>query len=276
MDLQEQLKDMDQCLSHRREQLYRWHLTNACNGLTFSQDVMWEMGPDDIPYSKADFSWLFCASGPLAPSTRSKSRKLGGIKSLPHHTHLKCSVTPPFSVLTPLQTLRHHSVTTNESFITVPFHQEGTVDSVKRIRSTGTLNVYSIIPNQFPIILEQEQHKTSKCKESVLKKPAKNTAQWIVSQQIPTAYQNKSRLPSEFEDKKGSVSATDLETDESKGMEDFCGFYKSSTELRTQQSSKPETPLPVYYRQVNTSFFLFYFFFLQGKIKHFEACCIGK
>lgn len=245
---------MDQCLSRRREQLYRRLLTNACKGLTFSQDVMWEMGPENIPYSKVDFSWLFCASGPLAPSTRSKSTKKGGIKCFPHHAHLSGSMTPPFPVLTPLQTIQHHSLTTNESFLTVPFHQAGTVDSVKSIGSSGSLNVYSIIPNQSPAILEKKEHsEKSKCKESVLKKPAKNTAQWIVSQQIPTAYQNKARLPSVLKDKNGSATATHLETDESKVKEDVCVSKSRTEQLRIPQSSQPETPLPVYYRQVHTS-----------------------
>ncbi|XP_034164043.2 HEAT repeat-containing protein 4 [Pangasianodon hypophthalmus] len=252
MDLQEKLKGMDQCLSHRRKQLYRQLLTNACKGLTFSQDVMWEMGPDNIPYSKADFTWLFCASGPLAPSTRSKSRKQGGTKVLPHHTRLRGSATPPLPALPPLQTVHHHSLTTNETFITVPGHQNGTLDSVKRIGLSEALNIYSAIPYQFPTILkEEEQSSTSKGDESVLKKLTKNTAQWIISQQIPRDDQYKARMQSQLKDQNGSASATDLATDESKVKEDFYGFYRapeSSPEPRALQSSKPETPLPVYYR----------------------------
>lgn len=246
---------MDQCLSRRREQLYRRLLTNASEGLTFSQDVMWEMGPDNIPYSKADFSWLFCASGPLAPSTRSKNRKRGGMKALPHHVQLQESVTPPLPALPPLETVHHHSLTTNESFITVPVHQDGTLDSVKRIGLRGVLNVYSIIPYQLPTILEEGR--TSRGDEFVLKKLTKNTAQWIVSQQIPRDYQYKARLQSLLKDQYGSARATNLVTDESKVKEDFCGFYrvsKSSTGLRALQSSKPKTQLPVYYRQVNTRY----------------------
>lgn len=238
---------MDRYLSRRREQLYKQLLTNASKGLNFSQDVMWEMGPDNIPYSEADFSWLFCASGPLAPSARPKSRKQRGIKWLPHHTPLRSSVSP-----------HHHPLTTNEPFFTEPFHQDGTMDSVKSIGLSRALNIYSINPSQFPTILEEEEYiRRNKGNEFVLKKPKKNTAHWVVRQQIPTDYQNKAWLPSVLKDKYGSASATDQKTDESKGKKDFCGFYsvpKSSTEPRTLQSSKPETPLPVYYRQVNTSY----------------------
>lgn len=262
MDLQEPLKGMDQCLSRRKEQLYRRLLTNASEGLTFSQDVMWEMGPDNIPYSKADFSWLFCATGPLAPSTRPKNRKHGGTKALPHHVQLQGSVTPPLPALPPLQTVYHHSLTTNESFITVPGHQDGTLDLVKRTGLRRVLNVYGIIPYQFPTILEEGR--TSKGDESVLKKLTKNTAQWIVSQQIPRGYQYKARLQSLLKDRYGSARAPDLITDESKVKEDFCSFYrvsKSSTELGALHSSKPETPLPVY-RQVST---LLLYYFMSGK-----------
>ncbi|XP_053489232.1 HEAT repeat-containing protein 4 isoform X3 [Ictalurus furcatus] len=251
MDLQEHLKGMDQCLSRRKEWLYRRLLTNASKGLTFSEDVMWEMGPDNIPYSKANFSWLFCASGPLAPSTRSKSRKQGGTKALPNHARLRGSVTPPLPALSLLQPVHHHSLTTNETFMTVPGQRDGSLDSGKRIGLRGVLNVYSVIPYQFPAILEEEEpSRTSKGDESVLKMVTKNTAQWIVSQQIPRDYNYKARQQSLLKDQYRSVSATDLVTDVSKVKEEG-GFYsvpKTSTEPRALQSSKPETPLPVYYR----------------------------
>lgn len=249
---------MDQYLSCRKEQLYRQLLNNASKGLTFSQDVMWEMGPDNIPYSKVDFSWLFCASGPLAPSTRSKNKKQGGMKVLPHHARLRGSETCPLPVLPPVQTIQHHSLITNESFIKVPLHQDGKLDSVKRIGLSTALNVYNMIPYQFPTILQEETHRrTSKGNKSVLKNPKINTAQWIVSQQIPPGYQYRARLPTLLKDQNGSSSATNLITEESKGKEDVCGFCsvpKSSTDPRTVPRSKPESPLPVYYGQVNTSY----------------------
>ncbi|XP_027028378.2 HEAT repeat-containing protein 4 [Tachysurus fulvidraco] len=250
MDLQQQL-GIDQCLSRRREQLYRRLLTNASKGLTFSQDVMWERGPDDIPYSKADFTWLFCASGPLAPITGSKNPKQERKKLLLHHVQHRDYVMPPLPALPPLQTVHRHSLTT-KSFITETDHQDGELDSVKRIGLSGALNMYSIIPYQLPTILEEEElSRTNKGDESVLKKLTKNTAQCIVSQQISRDYQNKARLQSLLDDQYVSASTIYLGTDESKGKEDFCdtcSVPKSSKDPKPPQSNKPETPLPVYYR----------------------------
>ncbi|KAK2843279.1 hypothetical protein Q7C36_011494 [Tachysurus vachellii] len=217
MDLQQQL-GTDQCLSRRREQLYRRLLTNASKGLTFSQDVMWERGPDDIPYSKADFTWLFCASGPLAPITGSKNPKQARKKLFLHHAQLRNYVMPPLPALPPLQTLHHHSLTT-KSFITETDHQDGALDSVKRVGLSGALNMYSIIPYQLPTILEEEElSRTKKGDESVLKKLTKNTAQWIVSQQISRDCQNKARLQSLLDDQYVSASTIYLGTDEYKGI----------------------------------------------------------
>ncbi|XP_042630547.1 HEAT repeat-containing protein 4 isoform X1 [Cyprinus carpio] len=57
--------------SKRREDLlYKQLLNNASQILSFSDEVMDEMGA--ISYRKADFSWLFQATGPLAPGTRLK------------------------------------------------------------------------------------------------------------------------------------------------------------------------------------------------------------
>ncbi|KAI5616831.1 HEAT repeat-containing protein 4, partial [Silurus asotus] len=132
---------MEQCLSRRREKLFRQLVSDASKGLTFSQDVMWEMGLDNISYSEADFSWLFCASGPWAPNIRSKSRKHGEMKVLQHHAGLRSSVTSPLPAFPPLQTVHQHSLTNNDLFITVPGPQDGKVDSVKRTGQRGVLNV---------------------------------------------------------------------------------------------------------------------------------------
>lgn len=60
--------------SKRREDLlYKQLLNNASQILSFSDEVMDEMGA--ISYRKADFSWLFHATGPLAPVTRLKKIK---------------------------------------------------------------------------------------------------------------------------------------------------------------------------------------------------------
>lgn len=104
------------------------------------------------------------------------------------------------------------------------------------------------------ILAEEKHSQTSKGNEAVLKKPTKNTAKWIVSEQVSTEYQYKARLPSVLKDQFGSTSATDLLNDESKGKEDFYSVSKSSTDPKSLQSCKPETPLPVYYKQVYTRY----------------------
>lgn len=57
----------------REDRLYKQLLNNASQILSFSKEVMDEMGA--ISYRKADFSWLFHATGPLAPVTRLKKIK---------------------------------------------------------------------------------------------------------------------------------------------------------------------------------------------------------
>ncbi|XP_053365794.1 HEAT repeat-containing protein 4 [Clarias gariepinus] len=233
MDLQEDFKSMDRCLSRKREQLYRRLLTNASEGLTFSQDVMWEMGPDNIPYNNADFSWLFCASGLLAPSNRSKSRKQGRTKASMHQAQTRGFVTPFLRALPPVQSALHHTLTTNKSSI-MPYHDGGTLNIVKRIGLSGALNVHHKIQSQFPNILEEEeQSSTNNGDKFVLKKLTKNTTQ------------SKPRLQSLLKDQYESASATD-EYVITECVTD--SVPKTRAEPRALQNSKPETPLPVYYR----------------------------
>ncbi|TSQ46658.1 HEAT repeat-containing protein 4 [Bagarius yarrelli] len=203
MDQWQQFNGMDQCLSRRREQLYRRSLTNASKGLTFSQDVMWERGPDNIQYSKADFSWLFCASGLLAPITRSKSRKHGGTKAMPRHARLRSYLMPPLTDLPPLRAVRNPSLTSKDTFLTVTRHQDGRLDS--------------IISYQFPTTLEEKKQSRTSNGESVQNKMTKNTFQ-----QIPRGYGYKSKL---LQAQYGSVSNTDLGTLESMDKENFFGIH---------------------------------------------------
>ncbi|XP_009291427.2 HEAT repeat-containing protein 4 [Danio rerio] len=60
----------EQHSKRREERLYKKLLNNASQCLSFSEDVITEMRP--ISYKEMDFSWLFHATGPLAPSTRLK------------------------------------------------------------------------------------------------------------------------------------------------------------------------------------------------------------
>ncbi len=57
----------------REDRLYKQLLNNASQILSFSEEVMDEMGA--VSYRKADFSWLFHATGPLASVTRLKKTK---------------------------------------------------------------------------------------------------------------------------------------------------------------------------------------------------------
>lgn len=62
----------------REERLYKQYLNNASQGLSFSKEVIYEMGA--ISYRKLDFSWLFNATGPLAPCTTLKKKTKHGNK----------------------------------------------------------------------------------------------------------------------------------------------------------------------------------------------------
>lgn len=66
----------------REDRLYKQLLNNASQMLSFSKDVMDEMGA--ISYRKADFSWLFHATGPLAPVTR--------LKKIKRHENNACNI----------------------------------------------------------------------------------------------------------------------------------------------------------------------------------------
>jgi len=65
--------------SKRREEcLYKQFLNNTSQHLSFSEEVICEMGT--ISYRKFDFSWLFHTTGPLAPCTTLKKKKKHGKK----------------------------------------------------------------------------------------------------------------------------------------------------------------------------------------------------
>ncbi|XP_077096022.1 HEAT repeat-containing protein 4 isoform X2 [Siphateles boraxobius] len=71
--------------SKRREEcLYKQFLNNASQRLSFSEEVIYEMGA--ISYRKFDFSWLFHATGRLAPCTTLKKKKKQG------NTKINCKI----------------------------------------------------------------------------------------------------------------------------------------------------------------------------------------
>ncbi|XP_072545808.1 HEAT repeat-containing protein 4 isoform X2 [Salminus brasiliensis] len=253
MDLQQRSKgSMEQYHSRRRKQIYTQFLQNASEGLSFSQDVMWEMGADGISYSKADFSWLFQVSGSLAPGTRLKIRKKAGTKALPWHTDPKAKEKKrDLAVLPPLETIHCNSLTSRDSFM-IPGHKVGILDSFKRTGFKRASTVCSYLKED-----QEELGRNNKWDEDVLKKLSKTTAQWIVSQQIPRECHCKAGLQSLLKDQYGSASATDLVTDEPMCEEDFSGFYdapKPSTEPQSLHRSKSETQLPLHYRDEKIGF----------------------
>ncbi|KAL1258323.1 hypothetical protein QQF64_011567 [Cirrhinus molitorella] len=73
MNLQHVKRRPDLQSKRREDRLYKQLLNNASQILSFSKEVMDEMGA--ISYRKADFSQLFHATGPLAPDNRLKKIK---------------------------------------------------------------------------------------------------------------------------------------------------------------------------------------------------------
>uniref|UniRef100_A0A4W4GHX2 Uncharacterized protein n=1 Tax=Electrophorus electricus TaxID=8005 RepID=A0A4W4GHX2_ELEEL len=211
-------------------------VSNLSESLSFSKDVMYEMGANGVPYSKADFSHLYRTSGLLARVSRSKNIKKAETKVSPLN-------------LPPLHTTYSRSSAAKEC-VTVPGHQGKVLDSCKITGLGGHSNAYSCL--KLVTASDQDgQSRNDKWQDCVLKKLTKTTAQWIVSQQVPRQSQYKAGLQSLLKGQYGSASATDLVTDEHMFEEDFCGLYevpKCSPDPRVLQSSKVETPLPVYYR----------------------------
>ncbi|XP_035388372.1 HEAT repeat-containing protein 4 [Electrophorus electricus] len=230
-------------------------VSNLSESLSFSKDVMYEMGANGVPYSKADFSHLYRTSGLLARVSRSKNIKKAETKVSPCHTRHKAQenvrdLIAPFPVnLPPLHTTYSRSSAAKEC-VTVPGHQGKVLDSCKITGLGGHSNAYSCL--KLVTASDQDgQSRNDKWQDCVLKKLTKTTAQWIVSQQVPRQSQYKAGLQSLLKGQYGSASATDLVTDEHMFEEDFCGLYevpKCSPDPRVLQSSKVETPLPVYYR----------------------------
>lgn len=256
MDLVKRTKSKVGCLQNLKgQQLYRQLLNNATCGLTFSKDVIWEMGSDSIPYSQADFHWLFNASGPLAPSPKPTSTGIKSMKGIPLHPSPQDPAKnrgfrDPPSMLPELQISHLAPLTAKDSF-TLPSHQGGLLDSFKRTGLRGVSNVYNCL-KEASTGGREDRLKSCHWDEFVLKKLTKTTAQWIVSQQIPNQCQNKTRLQSLLRSQYGSASATDLVNEEPICEEDLCSYqdlHKQTEKQQALQSRKAETPLPVYYRQ---------------------------
>ncbi|KAK6307062.1 hypothetical protein J4Q44_G00222100 [Coregonus suidteri] len=197
---------------------------------------------------------FFNASGPLAPSPKLKSTGIKSLKGIPLHPSPQDPAKnrgfrDPPSMLPELQISQLAPLTAKDSF-TLPSHQGGLLDSFKRTGLRGVSNVYNCL-EEASTGGREDRLKSCHWDEFVLKKLSKTTAQWIVSQQIPNQCQNKTRLQSLLRSQYGSASATDLVNKEPMCEEDFCSYqdlHKQTEKQRALQSSKAETPLPVYYR----------------------------
>ncbi|ROL44979.1 HEAT repeat-containing protein 4 [Anabarilius grahami] len=113
----------------REERLYKRFLNNASRSLSFSEEVMYDMGA--ISYRKLDFGWLFQATGPLAPCTRLKKIKKHGNKNI------NCNINPLISVQAP-------AVNTKASFIN-PSDQNKTCDAFRKTKPVRVLNVHTCL-----------------------------------------------------------------------------------------------------------------------------------
>lgn len=232
------------------QKVYRQLLINASNGITFSEDVIMEMGPEAVPYRKANFHSLYQASGPLAPIPKEKIKKK---KHNPHPSkdggEISVVDTP---LLPPVEPLAIVPLAAKESQTFAICH-ENMSDAVRRTGLRWSPNVYSCLKQTTRSDKDDKPRMEMKWDEFLLKRLTKTTAKWIVSQQIPNHCIDKPRLQSILRKKYGSTSATDLVDDDPMSEQDFCCFAdlrKPITEKKGGLEIRAETPLPVYYRQV--------------------------
>ncbi|XP_051502420.1 HEAT repeat-containing protein 4 [Myxocyprinus asiaticus] len=159
---------------HREKQLYRQFLKNASQGLSFSDEVMHEMGA--ISYRTHDFTWLFHATGSLKKSKKHKNKEL------------HCNISP----LTKNEdrvSVQAPAVNTTVSFRTARDKSE-VYDAFRRKGQVRVLNVHSCL-KESSAEDRDNQSRSSGWQEFALKKLAKTTEQQFSNQQIPKQCQNK-------------------------------------------------------------------------------------
>ncbi|XP_015194728.2 HEAT repeat-containing protein 4 [Lepisosteus oculatus] len=259
----------------RQERLYLQFLHRISSGLTFTQDVVKERGPDTLSYSQMDFSRLFDASGLLTTTAKLKnhtSHKRATPRQLPVCSSgcaeelSKSSLTGPKNTYT-ISTLPPELPSLFPTELPPSLHSVSELSTVQRTDScllqsnqSEALNVSKKVKGKRKANVSGSLKKTvsddcisssSKWDEFVLKKLTKTTAQWIVSQQMPGQSANKARLQDLLKQHYGSASATDLVCDEPMNMEDFRRYHDLPKEEPKEQivdGTHPETPLPLYYR----------------------------
>lgn len=227
------------------QKVYRQLLINACHGITFSEDVIMEMGPEAVPYCKANFHCLYQASGQLAPIPKQKSKK----KRHNLHKSIDGEETPLLPPVVPL-TIVPLAAKDSQTF---SICHENVSNAIRRTGLRWAPNVYSSLKQTTRSDKNDKPRTEMKWDEFLLKKLTKTTAKWIVSQQIPNHCMDKPRLQSILRRKYGSSSATDLVDDDPMNEQDFCCFVelrKPIAEKKEGLKIQAETPLPLYYRQV--------------------------
>lgn len=163
MDLQHAIWRPENHNKFREKRLYKRLLNNATHGLSFSEEVVCEMGP--VSYRKHDFSGLFHPTGPLASTTRLKKIKKHKNKDV----HRNISLT-------------------READSVFKIH----CDMSKRYDALARTEQFSVQP-----CLKQEdweaQSRNSRCQTFAQKKLGKTTEQGFINQRIPKdKCQNKS------------------------------------------------------------------------------------
>ncbi|XP_067310652.1 HEAT repeat-containing protein 4 [Pseudorasbora parva] len=121
----------------REERLYKQFLNNTSQRLSFSEEVMYEMGA--ISYRTFDFSWLFHATGPLAPCTR--------LKKIKKHGNKNCTINP-LTLEEGRISVQAPAVNTKASFINLS-DQSKTCDAFRKTKPFRVLNVHSCLKESY-------------------------------------------------------------------------------------------------------------------------------
>ncbi|XP_052009936.1 HEAT repeat-containing protein 4 [Xyrauchen texanus] len=159
---------------HREEKLYRQCLKNASQGLSFSDEVMHEMGA--ISYKTHDFTWLFHVTGSLKKRKKHKNKEL------------HCNISP----LTKNEdrvSVQAPAVNTTVSF-SIARDKSEVYDAFRGKGQTRVLNVHSCLKESSAEDREN-QSRSSRWQEFALKKLSKSTEQQFSKQQISKQCQNK-------------------------------------------------------------------------------------
>nr|XP_055027724.1 HEAT repeat-containing protein 4 isoform X1 [Misgurnus anguillicaudatus]XP_055027725.1 HEAT repeat-containing protein 4 isoform X1 [Misgurnus anguillicaudatus]XP_055027726.1 HEAT repeat-containing protein 4 isoform X1 [Misgurnus anguillicaudatus] len=178
MDLQHAICRPENHSKFREKRLYKRFLNNASQGLSFSEEVVCEMGP--ISYRKhADFSWLFHPVGPLASGTTLKK-----IRKNRHNVHWNINSLTQEAGSASVQAL---TMNTKASF-KMYSDQSKYCNAVGR---TGQINVHTSLQESFTEDWES-QNRNSKWQEFVQKKLGKTTEKCFNKQITREKCENKS------------------------------------------------------------------------------------